>query len=119
MRETAFAIGIALFLLLIAGLLTLPSTAVMIGGNTIMLAGAAVGLPLELYYFTALFAVLTRRSVLPKGWYWRSFDHHHLLEGGERWVVLPAFYAGALAFVVCMLGIVVALTGLVATLVTL
>ena len=119
MRETAFALGIGLFLLLISVLLTLPSESVMVWGTTIMLGGAAVGLPLELYYFTALAVALGRRSVLPRGWYWRSFAHHHLLEGTERWIVLPAFYAGALAFVVCMLGIVVAMTGLVAALLSL
>lgn len=118
MRELLVALGILVFLGLTAGLLAFPSESVMLGGNAVMLGGAAFGLPLELYYFGALGIALARRSVLPKGWYWRSFDHHHLLVGAERWIVLPAFYAGALAFVVCMFGIVVTVIGLVGTVLT-
>lgn len=116
MRETLVVLGILLFLGLIAALFSLPAESVMLGGNAVMLTGAAFGLPLELYYFTALGVALTRRGVLPKGWYWRSFDHHHLLAGAERWIVLPAFYLGALAFVVCTIGIVVTVVGLIGTL---
>ena len=113
-REAAFAVAITLLLLLMALVLTLPPDTVMLGGRDVMLAAGLTGIPIEVVYFAALGVALARRSVLPAGWYWRSFDHHHLLLGRERWIVLPWFYAGAVAFVICMLGIVVAGTGLVA-----
>ena len=119
MRETALALGIALSLLAVATLLTLPSETVMVEGTRVMLGAAAVGVPLEVVYFTALAIALGRRAALPKGWYWRSFDHHHRLRGAERRIVLPIFYAGALAFLICILAIVTTLVGLVATLLAL
>lgn len=115
MRETAVALGVLVALSFIAWLLTLPPAAVMLTGQTIMLGGGAVGIPLEAVYYALLGAALYRRSVLPEGWYWRPFEHHHLLRRGEGWLVLPFFWTGLLAFVVCMIGIAVTTVGLVAT----
>ena len=46
--------------------------------------------------------------------YWRSFEHHHLLSGGQRWVVLPAFFLGAFCFLLIVLGIAIVLLSAVA-----
>ncbi|MCA9610077.1 MAG: hypothetical protein KC619_30985 [Myxococcales bacterium] len=119
MRETAIAFAILVALGGFAWLLTLPAEVVMLGGQAVMLTSGGVGIPLEVIYFALLGGVLFRRSVLPRGWYWRTFEHHHLLAPRERWLVLPFFYAGALAFVVCTLGIVVTAAGLAATLLSL
>ena len=78
------ALGIAAALLMLAGLLTLPAEVVMIVGRNVMLVGGVFGVPIEVVYFALLGVMLSRRSVAPAGWYWRSFDHHHLLEGRER-----------------------------------
>jgi len=115
MRESAFALGIVVVLGLLAAVMTLPPETVMLNGQVVMLGAGAVGMPLEVVYFTALGLTLWRRSVLPPGWYWRSFEHHHLLVGAERWLVLPWFYVGAISFLICTIGICVTASGLVAT----
>jgi len=114
-RETAVALAVLVALSFLAWLLTLPPAAVMLTGQTVMLGGGAVGIPLELVYYALLGAALGRRSALPRGWYWRPFEHHHLLSPREAWLVLPFFWTGLVAFVVCVLGIVVTTVGLVAT----
>lgn len=82
-------------------------------GQYIMLGSAALGLPLELLYFGLLAWALHANGGAPKGWYWRSFAHHHLLTRQQRFIVLPPFYAGALAFLGIALGIAIVLLGFV------
>ena len=43
---------------------------------------------------------------------WRPFAHHHLLSTRQRWLVLPVFWAAALAFVAILLAISTVLLGL-------
>ena len=73
---------------------------------------AAIGIPLQALYFGALGLALTWSGVRPEGWYWRPFAHHHLLSPAQRWLVLPLFWAGAIAFLVILLGIATTVLGL-------
>lgn len=84
-----------------------PWDQVMVTGRDLMLASAAVGIPLELIYFVALGIALGRPGPRPRGWYWRSFAHHHLLSQRARQWVLPWFYLGALSFLGIGLGILI------------
>jgi hypothetical protein len=90
----------------------LPGLVLVEHGQLVMLAAAAVGIPLQVVYFSSLGVALTAAGTRPRGWYWRPFAHHHLLPAGRRWLVLPFFYAGALAFVVILLAMVVLCLGL-------
>jgi hypothetical protein len=109
---------IVLFTLLLGGLLALglvsalPGVVLVQDGQAVMLAAAALGLPLQALYYALLGGSLTWSGVRPRGWYWRPFAHHHLLSPGQRWLVLPVFWAGALAFVVILLAIVTVVLGL-------
>lgn len=116
MREALFVFGIILVLLLIVGVSTSPPEDVLLAGQSLMVGGGAVGVPLEAVYFSTLGIALHRRGVLEEGWYWRSFDHHELLLGAERWLVLPWFYLGALSFLVGVFGILISAAGLVTSL---
>jgi hypothetical protein len=91
-----------------------PWEQVMTIGRDIMLSSGAVGIPLELVYFTLLGIALGRPGPRPAGWYWRSFLHHHLLSRRARKLVLPWFYAGALCFAGIGLGILIVVLGFVA-----
>lgn len=108
-----------LFLLILLGLLglgvaqALPAIALIEEGQYLMLAAGAIGIPLQVVYFTLLGIALTATQSRPAGWYWRPFAHHHLLTPGQRWLVLPVFYLGAISFLVINLGIVVTLLGLI------
>lgn len=85
-------------------------------GQALMLRSAAVGIPLELLYFGLLALTIARRADCPRGWYWRSFAHHHLLTRAQRLWILPVFYAGALVFLGIALGIALVMLGLLAAL---
>lgn len=61
----------------------------------------------ELVYFTALYACLRKNETVPARWYARSFDHHHLMTRGQRRLVLPLFYLGAIGLVLALLVAVV------------
>jgi hypothetical protein len=110
---------IGLFVLLLVGLLALglasalPGVVLVQDGQYVMLAAAALGLPLQALYYALLAACLTWSGVRPHGWYWRPFAHHHLLTPAQRRLVLPVFWAGAVAFVVIVLAIATVLLGLV------
>lgn len=80
-------------------------------GNALMLRASALGIPLELVYFTVLGLILRQHPEYPRGWYWRSFEHHHLLTRRQRACVLPFFYLGAVAFAGIALGIGLVLLG--------
>ena len=110
---------IGLFALLVGALLALGAAASLPGlvlvreGQAVMLAAAAVGIPLQVLYYALLGATLSWSRVRPAGWYWRPFAHHHLLGPGQRRLVLPVFWAAAAAFVVILLGIASVVLGLV------
>src|SRR5512144_3151872 len=89
----------------------LPGDVLVYAGQAVMLGSAAIGIPLELVYFALLAWALHAHGAAPKGWYWRSFAHHHLLTRCQRWLVLPPFYAGALAFLGIGLGIAIVVLG--------
>jgi hypothetical protein len=85
-------------------------------GQLVMLRSSALGIPLELVYFALLAFTIRAHPACPRGWYWRSFEHHHLLTRTQRRYVLPFFYLGALAFLGIALGIGMVLLGAVAAL---
>ena len=98
---------------LIATVTLVPGEQLVIVGQYLMLRSAALGVPLEVVYFALLSWALHSNGDAPRGWYWRSFDHHDRLRGWQRHLVLPPFYAGALAFLGIVLGIVISLVGFV------
>ena len=113
MQEAIWAGLLALGLGALSAAALLPWEQVMSFGNSLMLSSAALGIPVELVYFLLLGLSLGRSGTRPVGWYWRSFDHHHLLSQRARRLVLPWFYVGATAFVGIGLGILIVVLGLV------
>jgi hypothetical protein len=114
MQEVMWAVLLLLALAGFGASAMFPWEQVMIAGRDLMLVSAAAGIPFELLYFTLLGVALSRPGPRPRGWYWRSFLHHHLLSPRARFVVLPWFYAGALAFAGIGLGILIVLLSFVA-----
>ena len=66
-------------------------------------------IPAEVVYFGLLAICLHHNGIVPRGWYWRSFEHHHLLSVAQKWLVLPAFFLGALCFLLIVMGIILVL----------
>jgi hypothetical protein len=114
MHETAWVIGLVVLIAAYASVGIVPWYELVMLGQTVMLWSATIGIPLELLYFAAFALALRANGQPPKGWYWRSFVHHHLLEPSQKPWVLAPFYAGALAFLAIALGIGIVLLGFVA-----
>ncbi|MBI3810726.1 MAG: hypothetical protein HY283_00760 [Nitrospirae bacterium] len=80
-------------------------------GLFILAAGIIEGIPTGLYYHVVLYRLLHRRGRLPSGW-WISPSRYHVhlteMEGRRvrRW-----FFLGGLGFLLCMVGGLMALSG--------
>lgn len=85
-------------------------------GQALMLRASALGIPLEMAYFALLALSIRKHPACPRGWYWRSFEHHPLLTRAQRFRVLPFFYLGALAFLGIAIGIGLVLLGVISAL---
>jgi hypothetical protein len=113
MHEALWVLGLLLLVAGYAAIGLVPGDVLVSVGQYIMLASAALGVPLEVAYFALLAWALHVNGNAPKGWYWRSFAHHDLLSREQRFFVLPPFYAGALAFLGIALGIAIVLLGFI------
>lgn len=67
-------------------------------GLAVSVVCALVGLPLEAVYFASMIVFARRDGDWPGGWIWRSFEHHERLSTKQRWLALPFFFFGAVAF---------------------
>jgi len=112
-RETLCVLGFVALACLVTAAGVLPSIEIVRSGQTLMLASAAIGIPLELIYFATLGCALRFGSVgCPPGWFWRPFLHHDRLSASQRLAVLPLFYLGALAFIGIVLGVAIVVLGM-------
>ena len=116
MHELLWVMGLLVLVGAWAAVGLVPGDSLVLGGQYVMLSSAAVGVPLEILYFALLAWALHFNGAAPPGWYWRSFDHHHLLTPLQRRLVLPPFYGGALAFLGIGLGIAIVVLGFVSVL---
>ncbi|MEY4578873.1 MAG: hypothetical protein RL701_3576 [Pseudomonadota bacterium] len=114
MQEALWVFGMLLAVGAYAAVRTVPADQLVIAGQYVMLSSAALGVPLEIVYFGLLAWALRANHDSPRGWYLRSFEHHFRLQPWQRLWILPPFYAGALAFLGIVLGIVISLLGFVA-----
>jgi hypothetical protein len=111
--EIVWVVAVMLLLGAVGAVELVPWVQLVNSGNALMLDSAAIGIPLELVYFVMLFVALTHSGKRPQGWYWRPFQHHHLLTRPQKLVVLPFYVTGALTFVSIVLGIAVTVLGMI------
>ncbi|MGH1341833.1 MAG: hypothetical protein ACRBN8_09800 [Nannocystales bacterium] len=109
MRESLLVV-VAIIVLLTTAALE-PVTA--IGGGLVVAIGfLLLGSLAGGLYHLRLHQVLTARDALPPRWWVDPTKLHKELSDAEREKALPAFYAGAAAFGVCVLGCVSMVSGL-------
>jgi hypothetical protein len=113
MQEALWVFLVLVVLSALAAVRVVPGEQLVIAGQYLMLRAAAVGVPLEAVYFTLLAWGLRANGGAPRGWYWRSFEHHDRLRPWQRRWILPSFYAGALAFLGIVLGILISILGFI------
>ena len=102
MLEVAIAVGVFLYLLLLAlpGIecqVTLGAVAALLG----LVGGGGAGI----VYHLALRRSLLRLHESTRGWLWAPVSRHAVLDDIGRGEVLPWFRAGAAGFFVCIAGI--------------
>ncbi len=114
MQELAWASLVLVALGAVTATVLLPWEQLLGAGQSLMLTSAAVGIPLEIVYYAALGILLGYGRERPKGWQWRSFDYHKELSARGKLLVLPFFFAGALAFLLSGLGIGIVVLAFVA-----
>ena len=114
MQETLWVLGLLLVAVAYAAVSSIAGDQIVLVGLDVMLSAAAIGIPLEALYFLLLAVALHTNRRAPKGWYWRSFEHHGSLSTGQRMYILPFFYTGALAFLGIVIGITICILGFVA-----
>ncbi|HET8936294.1 MAG TPA: hypothetical protein VFN67_22780, partial [Polyangiales bacterium] len=114
MQETLWVFGLLLVAVAYAAVSSIAGDQIVLVGLDVMLSAAAIGIPLEALYFLLLALALHTNHRAPKGWYWRSFEHHGLLSTAQRMYILPFFYTGALAFLGIVIGISICILGFLA-----
>lgn len=113
MPEIVWVAAVMLLLGAVGAVQLVPFMQLLSGGNALMLNSAALGIPLEVVYFVSLGVALSRNGTLPPGWFWRPFQHHHLLTRGQKLWIYPWYASGALAFLAVVLGIAVTVLGMI------
>ena len=113
MPEIIWVVAVMLLLGAVGAVQVVPWAQLIGSGNALMLDSAALGIPLELVYFVALGVALTYTGRRPRGWYWRPFQHHHLLSRAQKLLVYPFYVSGALAFLSIVIGIAVTVLGMI------
>ena len=76
------------------------------GGVALCLLGLVLGVPTGFWYHLRLYRALRPRRALPRTWWLSPHKlHGELTDAERRWVMGP-FYAGAVGFVLSVLGCV-------------
>ncbi len=116
MVESLIAAGFLAVMLVLAAGSTLGAETWLIAGFWLGAIGMGFGVPTGLLYHVALARSLRRVDALPAGWYWRPTQLHGRLPHADRRWVLGWCGAGALGFVIAVLGCVVTAIGVLRSL---
>ena len=110
MRESLLVVVVIIALLTTASLD--PATGIR-GGLVVAVVFLLFGSLAGALYHRRLHQSLSARGALPKRWWIEPTKLHGELTDDERMRTMPAFYVGAAAFGVCVLGCVAMVSGLV------
>ena len=99
-------IGGTLFVFLV------PWPAMLMVGTVTTAVGLVFGVGTGLWYHIALARVVSATRALPARWWLRPVELHEWLEPASHRRVMPWFYAGAVGFVITVVGLVLIALGL-------
>jgi hypothetical protein len=104
-RETLFALGILVVLILVAVAMKAADTLMLVyGGVGLVVAGLLFSTPCAIVYHWLLYRALSPRGALDKRWLLNPTGQHKRLLDEERDRVMPWFYAGAAGWGVSVIG---------------
>jgi hypothetical protein len=112
MAETlvVFAVvGLLVVLGLMAALLP-PETLVLVG-VTCIATGFVLGVPAGTYYHVKLYRCLAARGGVPSDFFWHPTRYHDQLPRTESRKFMPWFVAGAVGFMLILLGCSIVMLG--------
>ncbi|MBS0170318.1 MAG: hypothetical protein JSR62_08165 [Nitrospira sp.] len=113
MLELLIVLG-SLLLIGLTGLVTMVITPPLMVefGLWVLAAGLMLGIPSGWWYHVLLYRTLAANMPVPSHWWRRPVDLHSLLTVDEYHRVRPWFVAGAVGFVLCLIGGVAAIAGM-------
>ncbi|HAP38768.1 MAG TPA: hypothetical protein DCQ94_03315 [Nitrospira sp.] len=113
MLELLIVLG-SLVLIGLTGLLTVVVTPPLMVefGIWVLAAGLLMGIPAGWWYHVMLYRTLAARMPVPPQWWRRPVDLHPLLTLSEYRRMRPWFVAGAVGFILCVIGGVAAIAGM-------
>ena len=114
MLELLLVLGSLVGFCLIALITVVVTPQIMIElGLWVLAVGILVGIPTGLWYHVILYRQLAPRTTLPPRWWRAPVGLHEQLTPGEFRRVRPWFLAGAVGFLLCCVGGLAAIAGLV------
>lgn len=113
MLELLIVLG-SLVLIGLTGLLTVVVTPLLMVefGIWVLAAGLLMGIPAGWWYHVILYRTLAARMSLPSLWWRKPVDLHPLLTPSEYRRMRPWFVGGAVGFVLCVIGGMAAIAGM-------
>jgi hypothetical protein len=112
--EILLVLGVAA-LMIGAGfaVLMVPWYSLLIGGFACTFLGMVVGVPTGFYYHVQLRRILLENPPLPDQWWLHPTRYHDRVKKSDRKRYQPWFVAGAVGFMICMLGCLLCVLGMV------
>ena len=111
MFEGLIALPLGLFLWAVHWTPFASPETVFMTGVLLVGGGFAFGLPTGLVYHVMLYRSLRRADALPPRWWLHPTALHHALPPEDRGIVLAWCYAGALGFLVIVIGLSISAMG--------
>jgi len=102
--EIAIAFGLLVSFGALAVAFAVAPATLLVAGFWCAVAGLGFGVPTGFWYHVALRRSLLAVNELPDGWYWRPIELHDRIPETDRLWVLGWCYAGALGFLVTVVG---------------
>jgi hypothetical protein len=109
MLETTLVL-LAVVTVALVGLVT-PGLMTAVGLGTLLL-GLVMGLPTGLWYHVILYRYVSLKVPLPRTWWLSPSELHRHLTDAEQRRIAPWYRIGGVGFVLCVLGGLAAMAGL-------
>ena len=94
------------------GVFLIPWTAMLVVGAVTLAAGLVFGVATGFWYHVELARGVSAKTTLPARWWLRPVELHEWLDPASHRRVMPWFYAGAVGFVITVVGLVLIALGL-------